>query len=175
MDLVRRDLEPLLKLFLHPLRVYKNIIDQLVLQAECEAIQEGIRTVPLADVHIVRGIDYFPAAKPIEKQKDRSVEPLELIVPENMKDFRARFRRVHEQLAVVPEDTNNLLWQGRVLRLVTPQIAECHEGIIVQNGTVDKVASQDFKWNSLFDESSREAQRVRPVLTCSEQGDIRQL
>src|SRR5437868_12237808 len=102
------DTEPLLscaklidELALHLLRVNEDMIGKPILHSQREAIEGGISRIPLTRVHIVNGQNGLFPESPVVKHQQRSIEQLELVVPENMEDYGLGGSGIADQFGVV--------------------------------------------------------------------------
>ena len=111
--------------------------------------------------------DPFPEKTVVEHQHS-SIEVLELVIPEDMKDPRLRSYDVFRQARIVGQDTNEFAVQGGVLPLITAQIQKGYEWFAVQLGCVQLIAADEINADPLTYQSGGHAECVRPVVPAGE-------
>ena len=92
---------------LHLLRMNEDVVGEPILDSQRKPIEARILGIPLARIHIVRCEDDPFPQQPVVKHQQRSIEELEFVIPQDMKDLRLGCRSIANQLGIVhrhPED-----------------------------------------------------------------------
>ena len=71
-------------------QVIVPVVGKPILDPQCEPIDRRVFRVALPSVHIVNCQDHFFPHQPIEPHKQRSIEELEFVIPEDVKDLWLR-------------------------------------------------------------------------------------
>ena len=82
---------------LHLFRVNEDMVGKPILDSERQPIEERIVGVPPAGIHIVHGAGRSSSPSLVVKHQQRSIEELEFVVPQDMKDSRPGRRGVANQ------------------------------------------------------------------------------
>ena len=94
----------------------KDVVGKPILDSEREPVEARIPRIPLAGIDIVRGEDDFFPQELVVKRQQRSIEELEFVIPQDMKDSRLGCRRIANELGIVhrhPEELSTKLASGR--------------------------------------------------------------
>src|SRR5690242_1076356 len=84
----------------HLVCVDKDVVSEHVLDSQRCSIQERIRQIPLPRVDVVRGECDLFAEEPVIYHQYCTVEQLEVVIPENVQNFRAWAGGIAEQSQV---------------------------------------------------------------------------
>ena len=95
-----------------------------ILDAQRKPVEPTVTAVPLSSVDVVRGKDNSFPEKAIVEHQHSSIEVLEFVVPEDMKDPRPRPCGVLRQTRIVGNNTSDFAAQGSILALIAAQIQE---------------------------------------------------
>ena len=79
----------------------QDVIHQAVLNSQRKPIEPRIVIVPLTGVHVVRGEHHFFAEQLIVENQERSIEQVEFVVPQDVKDLRLSYGSITNQAPIV--------------------------------------------------------------------------
>jgi hypothetical protein len=132
----------------HFICVNKDMICQAILELQSKAVQEGVVRVPDSRIYVVQGEDDFFSCQFVKEGEERSVKVLELVIPQNMKDFRLGNHCVRDQLYVIADQPEQFCREFIIPTLPATQIEKVEFRGFMELGAIQVLASDEVQPNS---------------------------
>ena len=108
------------------------MVGEVVLRPKRKTIQPSITRVPLILVDIVNRENQLLPQEFVVGHQNGAIEPLKLVVPQNMKDFGLCFQRVEKEPGVVCKHSRELL-KGADIRIdAATQIEQVNARVLLE-------------------------------------------
>ncbi len=126
------------------------MVGKPILDSQRKPIEAGIVRIPYARIHVMHGENYFFPEPLVVKHQQRSIEGLEFIVPQDVKDSWLRFCSVANQPGVVRlEPWKVFLRKPTSEPLIASQIKKAHSGLAAKFRAIQFVATNHVQCRAL--------------------------
>jgi hypothetical protein len=129
--------------------VNEDAICKAVLDPEREPIENRILRIAPCSIHVVQcQSDLFSKEFVIEHQQC-SIEELEFVVPQDVKDFWFGCRRVANKLRIVDQDPGGFSYETCLGFLFASQIEKGHSGLVTKIKAIQVIVANELHDNPL--------------------------
>jgi hypothetical protein len=155
---------------LHSFRMNEDAVGKAILDSKRKPIEMSIFRIAPACIHIVQCEDDLFPQELVIKHQQSSIEELELVVPQDVKDFRLGCGSVANQSRIVDQNSGDLSYETCVGLLIASQIKKGHSGCSSEIRAIQVIVTNQVQNHPFRDERRRQTECIGLVGAAGKQG-----